>query len=234
MCRFLIGICTGHRVFSGSFQGMKFDLPNCNTAMLLGTWEKELFHIIETIRHSSYSKIICIGAAEGYYAVGFGLIHNETPIIAFEEIPLYRSFLQKLAESNCVLNIKFEKRCNLVDLKNILDFNKNRNSLVFCDVEGGEIELLNPQKIASLKYSYILVEIHEMYQDKCEKTLIKRFSKTHQIEVIKGEERSLEDMPQHLTFLKYIFSQKKILSLMSEGRPYPMNWLWMKPKFFEV
>jgi len=213
---------------------MKFDLPNFNTAMLLGTWEKELFHVIETIRHSSYSKIICIGAAEGYYAVGFGLIHNETPIIAFEEIPSYRSFLQNLAESNFLSNIDYKKRCNLDNLKNALDLDKKRNSLIFCDIEGGEIELLNPQKIASLKYSHILVEIHEMYQNECEKTLIKRFSKTHQIEIVKGKERSLEDLPPQLAFLNYLCSQKKILSLMSEGRPYPMNWLWMKPKIFEA
>ena len=108
---------------------MKFDLPNFNTAMLLGTWEKELFHVIETIRHSSYSKIICIGAAEGYYAVGFGLIHNETPIIAFEEIRSYRSFLQNLAESNFLSNIDYKKRCNLDNLKNALDLDKKRNSL---------------------------------------------------------------------------------------------------------
>ena len=202
--------------------------------MLLGTWEKELFHVIETIRHSSYSKIICIGAAEGYYAVGFGLIHNETPIIAFEEIPSYRSFLQNLAESNFLSNIDYKKRCNLDNLKNALDLDKKRNSLIFCDIEGGEIELLNPQKIASLKYSHILVEIHEMYQNECEKTLIKRFSKTHQIEIVKGKERSLEDLPPQLAFLNYLCSQKKILSLMSEGRPYPMNWLWMKPKIFEA
>ena len=213
---------------------MKFDLPNFNTAMLLGTWEKELFHVIETIRHSSYSKIICIGAAEGYYAVGFGLIHNETPIIAFEEIRSYRSFLQNLAESNFLSNIDYKKRCNLDNLKNALDLDKKRNSLIFCDIEGGEIELLNPQKIASLKYSHILVEIHEMYQNECEKTLIKRFSKTHQIEIVKGKERSLEDLPPQLAFLNYLCSQKKILSLMSEGRPYPMNWLWMKPKIFEA
>ena len=212
---------------------MKFDLPNFNTAMLLGTWEKELTHVIEIIRHSCYSKIICIGAAEGYYAVGFGLIHNKTPVIAFEEIPIYRSFLQNLAESNYLSNIKYEKRCNLDDLKNALNSDKKRNSLIFCDIEGGEIELLNPQKITLLKYSHILVEIHEMYQDGCEKTLIKRFSKTHQIEIVKGEERSLADMPPQLAFLNYICSQKKILSLMSEGRPYPMNWLWMKPRIFE-
>lgn len=213
---------------------MKFDLPNFNTAMLLGTWEKELSHVIEIIRHSCYSKIICIGAAEGYYAVGFGLIHNKTPVIAFEEIPLYRSFLQNLAESNYLSNIEYEKRCNLDDLKNALDLDKKRNSLIVCDIEGGEIELLNPQKIASLKYSHILVEIHEMYQNECEKRLIKRFSKTHQIEIVKGKERSLVDMPPQLAFLKYLCSQKKILSLMSEGRPYPMNWLWMKPKILEA
>jgi hypothetical protein len=230
----LLGVRTGRRVVSGSFQGMKFNLPNFNTAMLLGTWEKELFQVIEVIKNSSYSKILCIGAAEGYYAVGLGLNHKDTPVIAFEEIPEYRSFLQNLAESNRLKNIRFKKRCNRENLKDSLDSDTGRCSLIFCDIEGGEIELLNPEKITSLRNSHILVEIHEMYQTNCEKTLIERFSNTHQIQIVKGQERTVTDLPPRLSFLNYICSQDKILSFMSEGRPYPMNWLWLTPKTSEA
>ena len=50
---------------------MLFDVPNFNTAMLIGTWELELNEQISKLLDTKPTKIYCIGAAEGYYAVGF-------------------------------------------------------------------------------------------------------------------------------------------------------------------
>ena len=89
---FLI-IITRRKIISGIFTGMDFNLPNFNTAMLIGTWELELKELFIKIFKKQYDDIICIGAAEGYYAVGFARKYPSANIHAFE--------VKKVTESYC-------------------------------------------------------------------------------------------------------------------------------------
>ena len=57
-----------------------------------------------------------------------------------------------------------------------------------------------------------------------------RFAKTHQVSEIQGQHRSLSDWPSQLSFLRFLFPKILLLHFMDEGRPYPMNWLYMIPK----
>jgi hypothetical protein len=194
--------------------------------MMLGTWEKELHTTVSNLKPEG--TIICIGAAEGYYAVGLAKLHLRTNVYAYEAQSLYRSFLQKNAQRNGVKNIIIQGMCKISDLHNALD-NTLGNSIILCDIEGGEIELLDLDKIPQLSNAYMLVEVHEMYVENCEKKLLSRFALTHEAIVIKGKKRTIDDLPKELSFLKYLAPTNRINSLMSEGRPYPMNWIWFKP-----
>ena len=67
--------CNG-RVASGPFAGMRHGdiaVGSVLTVKLLGTYEKELWPIIDQIIATAYPLIIDIGAAEGYYAVGLAM-----------------------------------------------------------------------------------------------------------------------------------------------------------------
>ena len=55
--------------------------------MMLGTWEKELHTTISNLKPEG--TIICIGAAEGYYAVGLAKLHLRTNVYAYEAQSLY-------------------------------------------------------------------------------------------------------------------------------------------------
>ena len=103
------------------------------------------------------------------------------------------------------------------------------NPLILCDIEGGEIDLLDLDKIPQLSKAYILVEVHEMYVASCEKKLLSRFALTHKAVVIEGKKRTVNDLPKELNFLKFFVPKNRINSLIEEGRPYPMNWIWFKP-----
>jgi len=208
---------------------MLFDVPNFNTAMLIGTWELELNEQISKLLDTKPTKIYCIGAAEGYYAVGFAKKLPACNVYAFEMQEKYRSFLLNLSSSNNCKNIEIHGECTTGRLDQFLS-NDIESSLVFCDIEGGEIDLLDLKKIPDLKRTSILVEVHEMYVPDCEKTLIDRFKNTHSYIIIRGRERTLKDLPNKLSFLRFIASPSKIRSLMREGRPYPMNWLYFEPK----
>jgi len=208
---------------------MLFDVPNFNTAMLIGTWEIELNDQISNLLDSNPCNVFCIGAAEGYYAVGFASKLPNSKVYAFEIQNKYRQFLHKLSLANNCKNIEVLGECTTALLDHYL-VKGNSSSLIICDIEGGEIELLDLNEVPALKRSSILVETHEMYVTDCEETLINRFKKTHSFTVIRGRERTLQDLPNKLNFLRLISSSKRILGLMGEGRPYPMNWLYLEPK----
>ena len=61
------------KIMQGTFAGMDFKVPDFNTAMLLGTWELELRETLQEILSINPSGVICIGAAEGYYAIGMAI-----------------------------------------------------------------------------------------------------------------------------------------------------------------
>lgn len=226
--RFCVASRSRKRIIKGAFSGMLFDVPNFNTAMLIGTWELELKDQLSKLLLNHPSKVLCIGAAEGYYAVGFASKLPACKVYAFESQEKYRNVLLNLSSVNHCKNVVVHGECTTEILHQFLT-KDNTPSLIICDIEGGEIELLDLNKIPELRSTSILVEIHEMYVTDCEKTIIDRFKKTHSLKIIQGRERTLKDLPKQLNFLRFISSSKKILELMGEGRPYPMNWVYLEP-----
>ena len=226
LVRLVIVVRSGKKILSGPFRNIHFDIPNFNTAMMLGTWEKELHTILADFK--PLGAFICIGAAEGYYAIGLAKLHKQTIVYAYESQQAYRSFLIKNAQRNSVKNIIIDGMCEINHLYEVLDKNLG-TPLILCDIEGGEIDLLDLDKIPQLSDAFILVEVHEMYVENCEKKLLSRFRSTHSAVVIEGKKRMVNDLPKELNFLKYFVPENRIIRLMEEGRPYPMNWIWFNP-----
>lgn len=82
------------RVLSGPFCGMR-SLSSTEDfvdySMLLGTYEKELHPLVAEIQASGFHTMIEIGAAQGYYAIGFSLVCPWMNIITFESNPKARA-----------------------------------------------------------------------------------------------------------------------------------------------
>ncbi|MDC3282903.1 hypothetical protein OAU80_02395 [Opitutales bacterium] len=194
--------------------------------MLLGVWEKELSFIWDSLENHEF--IIDVGAAEGFYAVGLARKYPNKKIIAFEMNPTSKILLEKTIKDNSVKNLEVFGKCEYQDLSKI--YNKLRNSFIIMDCEGHELELLKNSEPSIFKKTHILVELHEMYAVGCTNILKRRFADTHQVSEIEGQHRSLSDWPSELSFLRFLFPQKLLLHFMDEGRPHPMNWLYMKPK----
>ncbi len=98
-------------------------------------------------------------------------------------------------------------------------------SLVFCDCEGYEIELLNPDTAPKLKTADILVELHDLFKPGITPTLIERFQDSHDIQLIDAVERNPKDYPS-LDFL----SEKQREIALAEDREGQMQWAFMTPK----
>jgi len=57
------------------------------TAKLLGTYEKELQDAIRALEKKRFGRIINVGAAEGYYAVGLARNFPNVPVVAESTLP---------------------------------------------------------------------------------------------------------------------------------------------------
>jgi hypothetical protein len=103
-------------------------------------------------------------------------------------------------------------------------------TLVLMDIEGGEVELLDPQAIPSLARADILVETHDAFVADATATLIGRFRDTHDIACYSARTRSLDDFPpDFLPRLKRWFPELAV-ELMNERRTGLQRWLMLTAK----
>ena len=196
--------------------------------MLLGTYEQELHDIFYNWFDHDLQNLICIGAAEGYYAVGMAKRDPAINVIAYELDSYQRSQLAKVIRQNNVSNITVLKRCTQESLIETLS-SVSSLTYIICDIEGGEFELLDPVRVPALKEAVILVEIHEELVNGCEEVIRRRFVKSHKIFEVVNSIRKLIDFPSNFSALSTVLSDKTKLDLLNEGRASTMKWLIMEP-----
>src|SRR5207248_9814438 len=88
---------------------------------LMGTYELELHPIIEQLCKQQFNRIIDVGAAEGYYAVGMAIRSPASEVIAFETTAEGQALIAELAELNEVkARVEVRGHCGLESLRNAL------------------------------------------------------------------------------------------------------------------
>ena len=184
-------------ILHGPFQGMKYlSRAYCSAVLpkLLGTYECELIPAIERIIRGDADRIIDIGAAEGYYAVGLALKMPKARIVAFELYEPARHLLKRLAGLNGALDrVDLRGECSIETLTHALEGAKR--PAIVCDCEGAEDVLLDPEKVAALQGSLIVVETHDGMVPGLNERLLARFRSTHDIERIGSRPRTQDDLP---------------------------------------
>jgi hypothetical protein len=153
----------GCRVFQGPFAGMDYvehAIGSCYTPKLIGTYEKELWPVIDEIITKPYDTVIDIGAAEGYYAIGLARRLPSARVIAFEAQTQHHALLLNLARRNGVHDrVTLRGLCGPDDLAACLT--PRSRTLILSDCEGAERELLNPDQTTALANADLLVEEHD-------------------------------------------------------------------------
>jgi hypothetical protein len=220
-------------VVSGPFRGMRYSLAaqgSYHSTKILGTYEKELHGVVDAIRKLSPSHIIDIGAAEGYYAVGFGRENQpHQRITCFELEEKGRSLLRLIADWNGVSHLEIHGRCGVDALDAVLCLPDciNHKKVVICDVEGYESVLLNPERVSGLRFCSVLVETHDHLVAGVSDLLVARFAKSHAVMQIPTAIRQWKDFPRQSGWA-LILPRFLALRAMGEGR-HPQTWLWMTP-----
>lgn len=220
---------TQNRVVAGPFKGMHYPtLPpsTVHTSVipkLLGIYEKELYPAIDDLlSRRAYDRFIDIGAAEGYYVAGMALRVPEISAIAFEADPGLRSSLTTLCDVNKVTDrVQMRGWCSPNDL---VSLGSSKRTLVLCDCEGGEIDLITKVTTSALGSCDFIIECHDMYVQDCCETLTSLLCETHQVTVTVSHERTLTDVTSDL-LAKLVGRPDEIEYAIGEHRHYEMSWI---------
>ena len=215
------------KIHRGPFSGMEFlseSSEGCHVAKLIGTYEQPLHLYIDTLTKTPYEKVINIGCAEGYYAVGLALRMQNTKIFAYDTNLKAQDACVELAKKNGVSD-----RVSVFGELKPEDFTPAllENSIIFCDIEGAEINLLNPEIAPALQDVDIIVESHECLVPGITKALKDRFEKTHDVQELADDGmRGIENPPKWF----YELSHLDQLLATWEWRSGPTPWLVMQKK----
>jgi len=217
-------------VQSGPFRGM-FLIERSRGSVwipkLLGAYESELTDVIEWIIDLKPDRIIDIGSAEGYFAVGFAYRIAQVEVIAADTNPLARSGVRKMAQMN-KLNDRV-KVVGWISQRTLESALANAvRPVVWCDIEGGEAAFLSPERMPSLKKTYMVIEEHRFISGVSFGDILRRFNESHFSSIVTQVARKPEEwIPQELADL--LTSSQKELAL-NELRPNEQCWLVLTPK----
>jgi tetratricopeptide (TPR) repeat protein len=217
----------GDAVLTGPFKGMKF-APNIDiswAAELVGCYEQDLHPILEgLIATGRHQTIIDIGTSGGYYAVGMALRCPQAKVIGYEMDLARRTACEQVALNNHVrdrLELRGEcARAELLSLEQVA-----QPTLIICDCEGAELDLLQAATIPLVRRSDVLVEVHDFILPRLERRLLVRFAATHAITRI----AAIAPFPDSYQHLLPFLSPDDLELAVSDFRPVGMTWLALRP-----
>jgi len=203
----------------GPFVGMRCINASAGCTIvprLIGSYEAELHDTIRKLACRGYQRVVNIGCGEGYYAVGLARLLPAAHVFALDPEPAARSLCQSLAELNEVAErLTIMGKCSPTGLQGLAP----PGTLIFCDCEGDELELLDPVAVPNLPQCDILVEMHDFLRPDTSTTLVNRFRSTHTMHIIPLSSRDHQAYP----ILEKLNEFDRLLCLY-ESRPGPTPW----------
>lgn len=212
----------GSTVTAGPFRGLSYEgidlaVVDAAAAKLTGTYERDLASYF--CAASRIETFIDVGAADGYYAVGFAVANPNSAVYAFDLSGEARRLCSSLAHRNGVADRvhianRFDKRA-AAQLP-------TADALVLIDIEGGEAALLIQPVIDALREAHIVIEMHEHLAPGVSETLPRRLERTHQVRRVYETERTI---PPELSD----WSSEDAMRAIDEMRHPGMHWLICEP-----
>ena len=215
----------GGGVQSGPFEGMilsrdKVWRESYLPPMILGCYEEELHGVInqQVDRLKNWERspnIVVVGCAEGYYAVGLARRLPKATVYALDIDTKALEITSAAAKANGVT----------LKIGAPLDEVFAAPDLVIMDCEGAEVDYLNLDTFPALTGAHIIVEIHNLVDQKTDDVLLDRFRGTHRIDM-------LLEGPRNPTKHKQLCGLSSNYRWMAvcEGRPCLMSWFSMTPR----
>ena len=207
------------QVYHGPFTGMRYIRRASGSQLLpkiIGSYEEPIHDWVLDAVKRRYRRILDVGCAEGYYAVGLARACPESEVFAFDIQPKARDRCRGLADLNGVENIEIGGCCDHATLERLVD----ADTLVFLDIEGAERELLDPSLAPSLRAADLILELHDFIAPGTREALFERFGETHHIDLVTDFDRD----PSRYPALCQLPPELRELAL-DERREPEMQWL---------
>lgn len=212
-------------VIKGYFKGLKYpgftSFGSSLFPKLSGNYESELFSTLEDLQQNEYSKIIDIGCAEGYYAVGLAIKFKNSIVYAFDIGNTAQELARNMSKLNAVderVIVKGQCTSEWLGKENF-----SNRSLIISDCEGFEKDLFVLENISNLHNCDLIIELHPMFIRDVKYYLTSIFQSTHYIQIVssKDDARKIFELGEFYQDFSYL----EKLKLVQEGRMFTMDWL---------
>jgi hypothetical protein len=212
-------------VQSGPFAGMQLPQQSSwddgNTGnKCLGCYEQEFHEPVEQeifrLLELDNPKIVNLGCAEGYYAVGLA---RRLPKATVHIVDSSDEALRICHAAATMNDVTVQSGSELMVILNGAD-------LIVCDCEGAENAYIDPERYPGLKHASMLVEMHDFPGVHNTEIIYGRFCKTHMIAMCQSE---MMRAPGNYEILFALPSHAKWMAV-SEGRPCLQNLMYLRPK----
>jgi hypothetical protein len=227
MAQRVMGPCDNY-VVGGPFKGMM--LPPAGdrildpVAKMVGSYEAELHSVIEDAIQMRPPVFINLGAADGYYAVGFARRSSSTEVHAFELAPSARRVCRKSARSNGVAHqVVIHRRATAGSLTNV----PLANAVILCDCEGAELDIFTEAVVPLLGATQVTVELHEAARPGVTAALTRRFAPSHECRIDRAQRREDQVYPS----IRGLSETERHLAL-NELRFDGLAWATFRPRGF--
>ncbi|HYL05882.1 MAG TPA: hypothetical protein VE075_07570 [Thermoanaerobaculia bacterium] len=212
-------------VQAGPFAGMRY-LPFAGGSGLLpklaGSYEMELHAAVAESIARRPVRLLNVGAAEGYYAVGYALRVPGLEVHAFDVDVLARQRLGELARLNGVAGrIRRRGECSHRQLEDLIV----ARTLIVCDCEGCEDRLLDARLAPRLAKADLLVELHVEGRPALAAALRSRFAPTHSTTLVTMAGRDAVEAA-FAGVLSRVAPEDR--GLATYERDAPTEWLWLR------
>jgi hypothetical protein len=213
-------------VETGPFTGMCYPggrLADIDAAVakLLGEYEREIAWVFERAIARKTATFIDVGCADGYYAVGMAHASPATTTYAYDLSSSARALCAETAAASGVApRVKIGKRFTLGSLAP----DQAQGAIVLCDIEGGEVELLDSVAAAAFAGSVVVVEVHEDARPGAGDRLRESFAATHDPVVVTQQPRS--EIPDRLR----AWPSDERARALGEFRGRELHWIVFEPK----
>lgn len=213
-------------VIAGPFAGMRYPrMASAGSALapkLLGTYELELATTVDQIIRADYERIVDVGSAEGYYAVGLAMHHEDATIFAFDIDPTARQACHELATINGVSDRTHIQ--GICSPERLLSLDLGNRALIWADCEGYERTLFTPEVIVALRRHDVVIELHDAIDLGISLHLTAAFEGSHRVELID----SIDDIRKTYTYDVPVLEGAPLEdrhALLAESRGGQMQWL---------
>ena len=214
----------GSTVQAGPFAGLRLGATGTeggHAPRLLGCYEQELHPHLERLVAQGFRRVVNIGCADGYYAVGLARRMPQAEIIARDTSPAAQAACAATAAANGVAaRIAIGGEVGHAELATLA----GPGSWLVVDIEGGEDALLDPIAVAELAGTTILAECHEGPRPGVTDRLAARFAPTHRVTRIAAALGGAT-MPGWMEGLSHL---DQLLATW-EWRSAPTPWLVLEP-----